>query len=135
MRWPAVSADGRVIVFEHDFGIWKLDLASKKATAIPLNIAAETQENLTEVETFNSKSDDFDLAALVRGVAFSIHARFFPAPVEEVTKALTDGPSATVCRYSPYGSLSFYLRKSAREEVYLHLGWHGAERQIPILHS
>src|SRR5205085_8322910 len=22
VRWPAMSADGRVIVFEHDFGIW-----------------------------------------------------------------------------------------------------------------
>ena len=25
VRWPAVSSDGKVIVFEHDFGIWKLD--------------------------------------------------------------------------------------------------------------
>ena len=52
VRWPAASSDGRTIVFEHDFGIWKLDVTSKKATPIPLNIAAETQENLSEVPEF-----------------------------------------------------------------------------------
>ncbi len=35
VRWPAVSSDGRTIVFEHDFGIWKLDVNSKKATPDP----------------------------------------------------------------------------------------------------
>jgi len=30
VRWTAVSGDGRVIVFEHDFGIWKLDVATRK---------------------------------------------------------------------------------------------------------
>ena len=74
MRWPEVSGDGRVIVFEHDFGIWKLDVASKKATSITLNIAAETQENLSEVQTFSSQ--------------------VFTAPVEEGDlKQITDGPA------------------------------------------
>src|SRR6266850_1304322 len=41
VRFPSISADGRTIVFEHDFGIWKLDTGSKKATAIHLNIDAE----------------------------------------------------------------------------------------------
>ena len=62
VRWPAISADGKVIVFEHDFGIWKLDVASRKATPIKLDIAAETQENLAEMRDFNSQADDYDLA-------------------------------------------------------------------------
>jgi tricorn protease len=41
VRWPAISADGKVIMFEHDFGIWKLDVASKRATPIKLDIDAE----------------------------------------------------------------------------------------------
>ena len=76
-------ADGRVIVFEHDFGIWKLDVNSKRATPITLNIDAETQENLTEMQSFNSQADDYDLAPSSRRIAFSIHGEIFTAPVEE----------------------------------------------------
>ncbi len=43
VRFPAMSADGKVIVFEHDFGIWKLDVGSRKTTSVKLDIAAETR--------------------------------------------------------------------------------------------
>lgn len=122
VRWPAISADGRVIVFEHDFGIWKLDLNNRKATPISLNIAAETQENLNEMQTFNSQSDDFDLAPSTRRVAFSIHGEIFTAPVEEGDlRQVTDGPARDrSVSYSPDGkSLAFVSDRSGREEIYL----------------
>lgn len=122
VRWPAVSSDGRTIVFEHDFGIWKLDVASRKASQIPLNIAAETQENLSEVQSFNSQSDDFDLAPSSRRLAFSIHGEIFTAPVEEGDlKQLTDGPARDrSVSYAPDGkSLAFVSDRSGREEIYV----------------
>src|SRR5215217_9492282 len=70
VRWPAISADGKVIMFEHDFGIWKFDVGSKRATPIKLDIDAETQENLSEVQSFNSQADDYDLAPNSRRIAF-----------------------------------------------------------------
>ena len=30
VRFPGISGDGKTIVFEHDFGIWKLDNPSRK---------------------------------------------------------------------------------------------------------
>jgi hypothetical protein len=45
VRWPSISADGKTIVFEHDFGIWKLDVASRKAAPVKFDIEAETQIN------------------------------------------------------------------------------------------
>jgi tricorn protease len=122
VRWPAVSADGRVIVFEHDFGIWKLDLDSRKTTPIKLNIAAETQENLSEVQTFNSQADDYDLAPSSRRIALSIHGEIFTAPVEEGDlKQVTEGPARDrSVNYSPDGkSLSFVSDRSGREELYV----------------
>lgn len=122
VRWPAVSSDGKVIVFEHDFGIWKLDLASKKTTPIKLNIAAETQENLSEVQTFSSQADDYDLAPSSRRVAFSIHGEIFTAPVEEGDlKQVTEGPARDrAVSYSPDGkSLAFVSDRSGREELYV----------------
>jgi tricorn protease len=83
VRFPSISADGRVIVFEHDFGIWKLETGSRKATPIHLNIDAETQENATETRTFSSEADDFDLAPSSRRIVVSVHGEIFTVPVEE----------------------------------------------------
>jgi tricorn protease len=122
VRWPAISSDGRVIVFEHDFGIWKLDVASKRATPITLNIDAETQENLAEVQSFNSQADDYDLAPSSRRIAFSIHGEIFTAPVEEGDlKQLTDGAARDrAVAYSPDGKwLSYISDQSGREELFV----------------
>ncbi|HWN08875.1 MAG TPA: S41 family peptidase [Pyrinomonadaceae bacterium] len=122
VRWPAASSDGRTIVFEHDFGIWKLDVSSRKATPIPLNIAAETQENLSEVQSFNSQADDFDLAPSSRRVAFSIHGEVFTAPVEEGDlKQLTEGAARDRgVSYAPDGkSIAYISDRSGREEIYV----------------
>ncbi|MGH9195181.1 MAG: S41 family peptidase, partial [Acidimicrobiia bacterium] len=105
VRWPAMSADGRVIVFERDFGIWKLDVDTGKATPIKLDIHAETQENMEEVRDFQSQVDDFDLAPSGRRIAFSIHGEIFTAPTEEGDlRQLTDGAARDQdARYSPDG--------------------------------
>jgi tricorn protease len=122
VRWPSISSDGRVIVFEHDFGIWKLDVASKKATPITLNIDAETQDNMTEMESFSSQADDYDLAPSSRRIAFSIHGEIFTAPVEEGDlKQITDGPARErSVNYSPDGKwLAYVSDQSGREELYV----------------
>ena len=122
VRWPAISADGRAIVFEHDFGIWKLDVASKKTTPIKLNIAAETQENMTEMRSFGSEADDYDLAPSGRRIVFSIHGEIFTAPVEEGDiKQVTESTSRDrFVGYSPDGkSLAYVSDHSGREEIYV----------------
>ena len=122
VRWPAASADGRTIVFEHDFGIWKLDLASRKTSPIKLNIAAETQENMTEMDSFSSQADDYDLAPSARRIAFSIHGEVFTAPVEEGDlKQLTESSARDrSVTYSPdVKNIAFVSDKSGREEIYI----------------
>lgn len=122
VRWPAMSSDGRVIMFEHDFGIWKLDVNSRKATPITLNIDAETQENMTEMQPFNSEADDYDLAPSSRRVAISIHGEIFTAPVEEGDiKQVTDGAARDRnVAYSPDGKwLSYISDQSGREELFV----------------
>jgi tricorn protease len=122
VRWPAISADGKVIMFEHDFGIWKLDVASKRATQIKLDIDAETQENLSELQSFNSQADDYDLAPNSRRIAVSIHGEIFTAPVEEGDlKQVTDGAARDRnVAYSPDGKwLSYVSDQSGREELFV----------------
>ena len=122
VRFPSISSDGRTIVFEHDFGIWKLDTASKKATPIHLDINAETEENDTEMRAFNSEADDYDLAPNSRRIVVSVHGEIFTVPVEEGdVRQITDSPARErAVNYSPDGKwLSFISDRSGREELYV----------------
>ena len=122
VRFPAISADGKVIVFEHDFGVWKLDLASRKSAPVKLDIAAETQENLAEVRDFNSQADDYDLAPSGRRIVISIHGELFTAPSDEGDlRQITDSPARDKePLYSPDGkSVAFISDRSGREEIYI----------------
>jgi tricorn protease len=123
VRFPAISSDGRTIVFERDFGIAKLDLASKRVTPLSFDIAAETQESLTEFRTFNSTVDDYDLAPDGKRVVVAVHGEVFTAPTVEggELRQITDGPSRDQdLRYSPDGKwLAYVSDKSGREEIYV----------------
>ncbi|MGZ8846236.1 MAG: S41 family peptidase, partial [Pyrinomonadaceae bacterium] len=122
VRFPSISADGRVIVFEHDFGIWKLDTTTKKASQIRLDIDAETQENDNEIRAFTSEADDFDLAPNSRRVVVSTHGELFTVPVEEGDiRQITDSAARDRnVSYSPDGKwLSYISDRSGREELYI----------------
>ena len=122
VRFPSISADGRTIVFEHDFGIWKLDTASKKVTPIKLDIDAETEENDSEMRAFSSEADDYDLAPNSRRIVVSVHGELFIVPVEEGDiRQITDSAARERgVAYSPDGKwLSFISDSSGREELYV----------------
>jgi tricorn protease len=122
VRWPSISADGRTIVFEHDFGISKLDVASKRVTPLHFDINAETEENSAEVRSFNSEVDDYDLAPNSRRIVFSVHGEVFTAPVEEGDlRQITDSPARDRdVSYSPDGKwLAYVSDRSGREEIYV----------------
>jgi tricorn protease len=122
VRFPSISADGRTIVFEHDFGIWKLDTASKKVSQIKLDIDAETEENDSEMRAFSSEADDYDLAPSARRLVVSVHGELFIVPVDEGDiRQITDSPARERgVAYSPDGKwLSFISDSSGREELYV----------------
>jgi tricorn protease len=122
VRFPAISGDGKTIVFEHDFGIWKLDLASRAVKPIPLQIAAETQETLTEFKEFNSTVDDFDLAPDGKRIVLSVHGDLFTVPSDDgELRQLTEGASRDLdVLYSPDGkSVAFISDQTGREEIHI----------------
>src|ERR1051326_6331512 len=70
--FPSISADGKVIVYEDNFGIWKLDTATGKTSEIVLDIKADSKENDKELVTL-SDAQGFHLSPSNRRAAVLAH--------------------------------------------------------------
>lgn len=123
VRFPSISTDGKTIVFERDFGIAKLDLATKEVKPLSFEIATETQETLTEFRDFNGTADEYDAAPNGKRIVVSVHGDLFTIPTEEgeELRQLTEGaPRDRDVEYSPDGKfISFVSDQSGREEIHV----------------
>jgi tricorn protease len=122
VRFPSISADGKTIVFEHDFGVSKLDVATRKVTPIKIDISSEVQENMTEMRSFTSRVDQYNVAPNGRRIVFSIHGEVFTAPVDggDLVQITDDPARDQEPVYSPDGKqIAFISDRSGREEIYL----------------
>ena len=122
VRFPGIDAAGKSIVFEHDFGVWRLDLASQEVKPIPIQIAAETQETLAEYRDFNGTADDYDAAPSGKRIVVAVHGDLFTVPTDDgELRQLTDGPARDGSpEFSPDGKLIAFLSgQGAREEMYV----------------
>lgn len=122
VRFPSISADGKTIVFEHDFEISKLDVATRKVTPIKIDISAETEDNMSEMRTFSSRADEYDLAPDGRHIAVSTHGEIFTVPVAGGDLVqITENPARDKePTFSPDGkTIAFISDRSGREEIYL----------------
>jgi tricorn protease len=119
--FPSISADGKVIVYEDNFGLWKLDTASGKSTEIVVDIKADSKENerelvtLTEAQGFALSPSNKRAAIIAHGELFTVATdRGEPQRVSE-TPWKEEGP-----RWSPNGKwIAFVSDRSGREEVFL----------------
>src|SRR5262249_42496296 len=60
--FPSLSSDGKTIVYEENFGLWKLDLTSGKSVEIRINITSDDKENAKETLTVNNEADSYSLS-------------------------------------------------------------------------
>lgn len=122
LRWPNLASDRRSIVFERDFGVWHLDLATKDTRPIPIRIAAETQALATEVRTFRDEADAFALAPNGERGVVSIHGELFYVPTDEgdVTRLTRSVWRDVAPQYSPDGAWVAWLSDmDGAQEVYV----------------
>jgi len=77
--WPNISYDGREIVFEHDFRIWKLDTESGKSAEVAITRRGASAGPAIEHLRLSDQISELQLSADGKKVAFVVRGEVFAA--------------------------------------------------------
>ena len=77
--WPAISGDGHTIIFERDFGIWKLNVASGDAARVAITLRGAPAGPVAEHRSLTNGFEELQLSPDGKKVAFTVHGQVFAA--------------------------------------------------------
>ncbi len=120
--FPTISGDGRMIVFERDFGIWKLEVATGKTTQIKVDIEQTQRESSVQTVVIDSEAETFDLSPSGKRAAIASRGRIFTIATEigEVQRVTETLAHDRLPRWSPDGKkIAFLSDRSGRDEVWM----------------
>ena len=121
LYFPSISADGKVIVYEDNFGLWKLDTATGKSTEIVIDIESDNKENETQLVTL-TEAEGFHISPSNRRAAIVAHGEVFTvATGTGEPQRVTETPwREQDVRWSPDGKwIAFVSDRTARQEVWI----------------
>jgi tricorn protease len=81
--WPSIAYNGKSIVFEKDFGVWKYDIASKKATPVPITRRGAPAGVGVEHLRLTGQFRELALSPDGKKLAFIAHGEVFVVPAKE----------------------------------------------------
>ncbi|MBC8161343.1 MAG: PD40 domain-containing protein [Roseiflexaceae bacterium] len=95
--WPTLSADGRTMVFEREFGIWRLDLASGEAAPVPIRARADITMSAASTALVSREVAELALSPDNKKLAFVAQGDIFVDFADKETdKERRQGPSFAV---------------------------------------
>ena len=110
--WPAISADGRAIVFERHFGIWKLDTATGRVNEVAITRRGIPAGPATEHLRLTDHIRDLALSPDGKKVAFVAHGEVFAASAK-------DGGDAMRVTFTPTEESQVRWAPDSRRLVYV----------------
>jgi tricorn protease len=120
--YPSMSADGKTIVYEDNFGLWKLDVSSGKSTEIHVDIKSDTKDNNIQLVNITNEADGYSLSPSNRRIALSVHGEIFTIATDRgEIQRVTDTPWRDQDpKWSPDGKwIAFISDRTGREEIWL----------------
>ena len=122
--WPQMAADGKTIVYEEGFGIWKLDVASGRTSEIKIAITTDEKENEFAAETVQNEVDAFDLSPSGQRAVISVRGQLLTIATNrgDITRISPDqmASRSQTPKWSPDGKYVAYISdRSGRDEVWI----------------
>lgn len=81
--WPSMTADGRTVAFERNFGIWTLDTASGRAAELAVELRGVPAAPAIEHQRFTNQFSNLRLSADGKKVAFVVRGEVFAGPARD----------------------------------------------------
>lgn len=122
--WPTISKDGASIVFERNFALWKLDVASGKVAEIPVALDGAVAGPAIEHRRFTDDIDDFALSPDGKKVAFLVRGEIFAASAKDGGRAFrvtdTAGLEAEIVWAPDSRRIAYSSERGGDSRIYLY---------------
>ncbi|MBI3649593.1 MAG: PD40 domain-containing protein [Acidobacteria bacterium] len=132
--WPVISYDGRLIVFERNFGIWKFDTANHQASEIKITRRGVSTGTSVEHLTLTNQFQELALSPDGKKVAFIGRGEIFAASAKDGGEAtrITNTPALeSNVSWSPDSKRLVYVsERDNTPHIYLYDFTKNAETQL-----
>ena len=122
LYFPSISEDRKTIVYEDNFGLWKLDVASGRSAEIRIDVRSDSKENDTEWVTVSNEAESFHLSPSGRRAAVVSHGEIFTIATDrgEPQRVTETSWREQDARWSPNGKwIAFVSDRTGRQEVWI----------------
>jgi len=135
VQYPSISPDGRTIVYENEFELWKLSIPDGRPQKIAIDLDFDPKGNLVEYLQTQNEADGFSPSPEGDYVAVDYHGEIFIVPTDpevgEKKQVTSSGWRDRYQVYSPDGGYLAYISdESGDQEIWLYEVATGEGRRI-----